>query len=104
MSMKLIATKRLYYPRGPGGKEYQRGETFEAVSERDKKALLLVRAATEEPVTPLRVADPQPVRRGPGRPPKPRPEAEGEIAGGGGGGGDTARTYQRRDMTAEDPS
>jgi len=42
--MKLIAMKKLYYPRGPGGRDYQAGEEFEA-SERDAKALTLVRAA-----------------------------------------------------------
>lgn len=41
----LIATKRLRYPRGVDGKEYNAGDSFEALSERDAKALTLVGAA-----------------------------------------------------------
>lgn len=93
MSMKLVARKRLTYPRGPGGKEYQRGDVFEVLSERDKKALLLVRAAQEEPMPPLRVADPTPVRRTTAA---LRPEDGTEER--------PKRTYRRRDMTAEDQS
>lgn len=107
---KLVARKKLRYPSGPNGREYQRGDTFEALSERDKKALLLVRVAQEEPMPPLRVAEPGPARRTAalapddgigerpkrrGRPPKNPvvdvPSSDGETL-----------TYGRRDMRAED--
>jgi len=42
---KLIALKRLRYPRGVVGVEYEPGDKFEALSDRDAKALTLVRAA-----------------------------------------------------------
>jgi len=42
---KLVALKRLCYPRGFGGVEYNAGDKFEALSDRDAKALTLVRAA-----------------------------------------------------------
>lgn len=43
--IKLTALKRLRYPRGPDGKEYEAGQDFVVLSERDAKALTLVRAA-----------------------------------------------------------
>ena len=89
--LKLIAKKRLRYPRGPNGKEYQRGDTFEALSERDKKALVLVGAAQEGPMTPLRVAEPQPVTTRAMQPETPAPDTEAPKP----------RNYRRRDMTPE---
>lgn len=54
--MKLVALKRVYYPRGRGGREYQPGEVFDALSERDAKALTLVRAAKVAPAPPAATA------------------------------------------------
>ena len=109
--IKLVAKKKLRYPRGPDGREYQRGDTFEVLSERDKKALLLVRVAQEEPMPPLRVAEPGPARRTAaltptdgledrpkrrGRPPKnPVVDVPSEADA-------DDLTYRRRDMKAED--
>lgn len=47
--MKLVALKKLRYPRGPDGVEYKEGDFFTAYSERDAKALTLVRAAKNAP-------------------------------------------------------
>lgn len=47
---KLVALKTLRYPRGPGGREYGPGDPFDVPSERDAKALKLVRAAEDAPV------------------------------------------------------
>lgn len=46
----LVALKTLRYPRGPSGREYGPGDSFDVASERDAKALKLVRAAKDAPV------------------------------------------------------
>ena len=40
--MKMEALKRVKYPHGPTGRAYAPGEKFEALSDRDAKALSLV--------------------------------------------------------------
>lgn len=47
--MLLVAKKRIRYPRGEGGIQYEVGDTFETLTERDGKALTLVRFAEEAP-------------------------------------------------------
>lgn len=44
--MEMVAAKRVKYPHGPTGKEYGPGEAFEALSERDAKALFISGKAT----------------------------------------------------------
>lgn len=97
---KMVTLKRLRYPRGgTDGKDYAPGDEFETLSDRDTKALSLLRLAkVAEPTVPL------PVKRGPGRPSKssyqtadvkaeePEPQVEPPYV----------RRYGRRDMTAED--
>jgi hypothetical protein len=83
---KLIALKRLRYPRGPDGKEYNTGDEFDALSERDVKALTLVRAARE-------ASDELPsLHQARGLTAEPAPEAESSNT--------QARRYSRRDMRA----
>lgn len=96
--MKLVANKRLRYPSGPDGKEYNAGQEFTALSERDAKALTLVRAA--------RYAD-QPAAKP--TPPAPKPQQlhtaalkaepmttqESPLV-------DAPRRYRRRDLQSED--
>lgn len=127
--VKLVALKRLRYPRGPSGKEYVAGETFEALSEKDAHTLKLVRIATEpkdyveppkaEPRPPApQPPTPEPVPEPP--PPQPEPQSEEEYSEPEDGGpvyvsaDDTVeplttqatikkrRTYKRRDMKAEE--
>lgn len=43
--MVVTRTKPVRYPSGPEGKEYTLGQEFEVASERDAKALGLIRAA-----------------------------------------------------------
>lgn len=43
--MKLVALKKLRYPRGVEGKEYNPGDEFTSLSERDTQALTLIRVA-----------------------------------------------------------
>lgn len=82
--MMLVALKRLRYPRGAEGVEYSPGDSFQALSERDFKALTLTRLAAEQTKrTPkktlsLKAAEP----------------TETETA--------RANGYGRRDMRAED--
>lgn len=98
---KLEALKRLRYPRGPDGKEYVAGDSFEA-SDRDAQALKLVRAAKDAPAKKNMEAE-QPAKRGPGRPRKNPDEGQPEtvplpVS--------TTPTYpgiySRRDMRSED--
>jgi len=97
--MKLVAKKKLRYPRGPQGKEYQFGESFVVLSERDRKALLLVGAAQEEPVTLRRAADPQPVTT---RAMVAEAQGTARREGSAHAEADVRRPYKRRDMKAED--
>ena len=91
---KMVVLKRLRYPRGRDGRDYVPGDELETVSDRDTKALTLIRVAKvvapqETPTLPRR-----------GRPPKSsyltgswnsEPKTE-----------ETSRQYMRRDMVAED--
>jgi hypothetical protein len=43
--MIVTRTRPVRYPSGPEGKEYQQGQEFEVLSERDAKAFSLIRAA-----------------------------------------------------------
>ena len=45
--IKMIALKRFHYPSGPDGRDYQEGEDVIALSERDAKALRLLRVAKD---------------------------------------------------------
>lgn len=101
--IKLVALKRLRYPRGPDGKEYNAGDPFEALCERDAKALKLVRAARDaEVATPAKAEEPT-------KPPLRRPAlplVQGSL--GVEGNADESpsprrrRTYHRTDMRSED--
>lgn len=93
--MKLVALKRLRHPRGPDGKEYAPGDSFEA-SERDAKAYVLVRAAKDAP------QDAEKPRRG--RPPKERAVSTNAMTTEGASGlvHDDGPRYARRDMRPED--
>lgn len=94
MTIALKALKRLRYPSGPAGKEYQAGDSFDALSERDAKALTLVRAAqyddkAKKPVKP-KATEPQPlVTAG--------LKAEDDSTA-----GDQPRRYRRRDVVPEE--
>lgn len=85
--MQMVALKRVKYPHGPSGKEYAPGETFEALSERDAKALSIVgkaeygqkKSKTDLPKEAMKRA-----------PKKEAAEAPAPLA----------PTYQRRDMQA----
>jgi len=48
-AMMLIALKKLSYPRGRNAVEYQAGDSFKALSERDAFALTAVKAAKAAP-------------------------------------------------------
>lgn len=124
--MKLVALKRLRYPRGPSGKEYAAGDTFEALSEKDARTLKLIRVAEEpsskKPKAEKPVEPPPPVEEPPASLPNPavaeppleeyEPEKEGDES-------EVVdplstenaaltqfkkrrSTYKRRDMKAED--
>lgn len=108
---KLVALKRLRYPRGVGGKEYTPGDEFTPLSERDAKAFLLVRAAKESDgkKRPLRVAEPKPVKpvaeATPAATTEPAVSRDllAEAESGDAGPKRAARsTYLRSDMQAED--
>lgn len=89
----LQALKRIRYPHGKKAKEYMPGDKFEALSERDVKALTLLRVAKAlepQPQPKMRVADPERKVRVM-KPVKSKAE-ETESAG----------VYSRRDMRAED--
>jgi hypothetical protein len=83
--MHMVAVKRVKYPHGNAGKEYQPGEPFEALSERDAKGLYIAGKAkygkaankTDLPKPAVTVK-----------------EVEAEPA-------PLSRSYLRRDMTAE---
>jgi hypothetical protein len=61
--LKLVALRRLRYPRGIGGKEYEAGDTFDALSDRDAKALTLIRAARDaDEKPPSRAPQSRPAR------------------------------------------
>lgn len=80
--MRLVALKRLRYPRGVGGREYSPGEAFETVSDRDAHALKLVKAARDAEAAPVS-AQPAaaPVAQAvPMTPPAPEPAAPPESA------------------------
>lgn len=62
----LVALKKLRYPRGPDGKEYNTGDTFTALSERDAKALTLVRAARSASDGPVVMGQEQPATKSDG--------------------------------------
>jgi hypothetical protein len=86
--MQLVAKKRVKYPHGPTGKEYAPGETFDALSERDAKALVIVGKAeygkpTNKTDLPADVMKPKKVEEAPVEP-------------------ETPLRYQRRDMRAAD--
>jgi len=69
----LEALKRVRYPRGANGREYQAGERFASLSDRDTKILTLTRVARQAPDESVPVvaeqADPPATRRR-GRPPR----------------------------------
>jgi hypothetical protein len=46
---KMVALTKFHYPSGPTGKEYQAGDELD-VSDRDAKALRLVKRAKDKPV------------------------------------------------------
>jgi hypothetical protein len=83
---KLVALKRLTYPRGTGAKEYNPGDTFEALSDRDAKALKLVGRAKDAAPSPA------PARRTAKQPVTPEPEPPQPDQS----------IYNRRDMRPED--
>ena len=45
--IKMVAIRRVKYPHGPTGREYDIGEGFEALSERDAKALFVAGKARQ---------------------------------------------------------
>ncbi len=48
--MQLIAMKKIRYPkRGPDAVEYMPGDSFQTLTDRDAKALLITRVAKEAP-------------------------------------------------------
>lgn len=97
---KLVALKRIRYPRGVGGQDRNPGDEFEALSDRDAKALTLIRVAkvVEAP------------RRG--RPPKtetrelkaeaPEPQVTPWKDWPSEEKSEPVRRYRRRDMNPED--
>lgn len=58
--MRLVALKRVRYPRGPNAREYKPGEEFDTLSDRDAKALTLVGVAKSAPVAPAPLDMPKP--------------------------------------------
>lgn len=97
--MKLVAMKRLRYPSGPEGKEYQPGQEFTALSDRDAKALTLVRAAraVDAPAPKSAAkASPEPIAAQPNLLTTASMKAEDEAPT------PAPRRYRRRDMQPED--
>jgi hypothetical protein len=102
---KMIALSKFRYPSGPSGKEYNSGDELDVSSDRDAKALRLVKRAKDAPVTQP-AAEPPKSTRGGARPKldpykttamapaaeeaKPFTTTEGRPG-----------TYSREDMTAE---
>lgn len=96
---KLVALKRLRYPRGPQGKEYNIGDSFDVLSDRDAKALTLIRVAraeSDEPEKPKPVLRTTAMRAEPVRPPAApmTTESASEVT--------RSPRYRRRDQQAED--
>jgi hypothetical protein len=77
---KMIALKRFHYPSGQHGKDYQEGEEVNVLTDRDAKALRLLKVAKDPPSAP---------------PAKVEAAAEVEAP-------PKRRPYKRADMTAED--
>lgn len=82
----MIAAKRVKYPHGHGGREYQPGEPLKALSERDAKGLFVSgRAIYGKPTNKTDL--PKPVTKAKEAPAEP----EAPLS----------RSYHRRDMVAE---
>lgn len=93
MTLNLVATRRVKYPAGSGGTEYDVGQPFKALSEKDAKVLVAVGRAkyAEQAInktnlpkrqiltTAVKPADPLAEAPQPGR-----------------------KTYSRRDLTPEE--
>lgn len=97
---RLVALKRVRYPRGPDGKEYAPGEEFETAGnyeERDTKVLVIkgeAKPAEGQYQTRAMSADPE----------RPKTQAVNEVPVVNVTDEPTPakRVYRRRDMTAED--
>ena len=100
--MKMEALKRVKYPHGPTGREYAPGEKFEALSDRDAKALSLVGKAKileVKKANPVDLPDEVMKPKAKAMEPEPAPqeapvEADVPLRRG--------RFYQRRDMKARE--
>jgi hypothetical protein len=87
--MMLRALSKVRYPSGRSGKEYNVGETFEALSERDANILIAVKLAE---LAPSRASRKTLGLKAAGSTSDAGAEPAQAVAG----------TYNRRDMRAED--
>jgi hypothetical protein len=106
---KMIALKKFHYPSGPTGKDHQPGDDVDVKTDRDAKALRLLKVAQDAP--PVEAVAPKPSGG------KKKKEAEGSyeskpieaisttsmgVAHDESATTPRARTYKREDMTAEE--
>jgi hypothetical protein len=66
---KMVALKRFRYPSGPTGREYKIGDDVTVLSERDARALRLIRVAKDAP----QEASKSTASAGVPKPPAPQP-------------------------------
>lgn len=89
--MRMVALKKIYYPKGGGGKDILPGEEFDTLSDRDAHALTKVRLAKTAEQSTYRTAS-QTAER-PKAAPVPVVNVTDDMP--------NKRVYKRRDMTAE---